>query len=127
MEYLFLISRILYGGFFLKAGLGHLTGLNGMSQYAAGRGVPNAKFMVAVSGLMIILGGLGIVLGVYVNLSVLLIILFLLPVTFIMHSYWKDNDPAMKMGNKVNFEKNLALLGAALAYLFISAPWPLSL
>jgi hypothetical protein len=27
------------------------------------------------------------------------------------------------MGERINFEKNIALAGAALAYLFIALPW----
>ena len=44
-----------------------------------------------------------------------------------MHVYWKMQDPSMKMTQKINFEKNMALLGAALMILAISTPWIWSL
>ena len=98
-----------------------------MAGYAASKKVTSPKAMVIISGLMVLLGGLGIVLGVYIGVSVLLIVLFLIPVTFVMHNYWTDTDPNSKMANKINFMKNMALIGAALAFLFVAIPWPLSL
>jgi len=44
-----------------------------------------------------------------------------------MHRLWADADPQTKMGNQINFEKHLALLGAGLLLLFIPQPWPMSL
>lgn len=126
MEYLFLVSRILFGGFFIYNGFNHLKHAEGMAGYAASKGVSHAKTMIIISGILILLGGLGIVLGVYVRLAVLLIILFLVPVTYKMHAFWKA-DPAQKQSEQIAFNKNVALAGAALAYLFISLPWPLAL
>jgi hypothetical protein len=48
-------------------------------------------------------------------------------VTLMMHSYWTDSDAQMKQMNRVNFEKNVALLGAGLMFLIVPQPWPLSL
>jgi hypothetical protein len=44
-----------------------------------------------------------------------------------MHRFWADKDPQAKINNLVNFQKNVALLGAALLLLFIPQPWPMSL
>ena len=83
--------------------------------------------MVIISGVMALLGGLGIVLGFQVGISVLLIVLFLIPVTFIMHNYWTETDPAAKMNSKVAFMKNIALIGGALAFLAATVPWTFTL
>lgn len=85
------------------------------------------KLAVGFSGLLILLGGLGVLLGAYVQYSLSLIVLFLVPITFTMHAYWKDIDPGVKAANRVNFGKNLALLGAALMMYLLSTPWPYSL
>ena len=90
-----------------------------LAGYAASKGVPAAKAGVIVSGLMMIFGGLGIVLWMWVACSVALIVLFLLVATFKMHAFWKDTDPTTRMNNYINFSKNIALIGAALAFLFI--------
>jgi len=127
MDYIFLISRILFGGFFIMSGWGHFKNLSGSTGYTASKKVPFPKASVVLSGIMMILGGLGILFGVYVQLSVVLIVLCLIPISFMMHDYWNDKDVHMKMSNRVNFMKNVALIGGALAFLFITMPWPWSL
>jgi len=73
------------------------------------------------------LGGAGVLLGVYVEYSVALLALFLVGVTFMMHRYWEISDPMQRMGENVNFYKNLGLLGAVLMLLAIPTPWVMSL
>ena len=127
MDYLFLVSRILFGGYFVINGINHFRHLSGTAGYAASKGVPYPKLAVAFTGALLLLGGLGIVLGLYVRFAVLLLVVFLIPVTFKMHQYWKIGDPMQKMGEKINFEKNIALAGGAIAYLFITLPWVFSI
>jgi uncharacterized membrane protein YphA (DoxX/SURF4 family) len=127
METLFLIGRILFGGFFLMSGWKHLSKLGGMSAYAASKNVPAPKFLVIVSGLMILLGGLSVILGVFVTYGLYLIALFLIVTSFKMHNFWKSIDPGDRMVQMTNFMKNMALFGAALAMLAIAQPWPYAL
>ena len=127
MEYLFLVSRILFGGFFLLNGINHFLKGDMMTQYTAAKGIPAPKIAVYGTGLLLILAGLGIIGGVYVAWAVLALIIFLIPVTFIMHAFWKATEPNMKMTETIMFMKNIALTGAALAYLFIPEPWAFSL
>ncbi len=130
MEYtglLVLIGRILYGGFFVYSGYGHIKNSTMMAGYAGSQGVPSPKAAVLLSGLLIILGGLGIMLGVMVTWAVAAIVLFLVPTTLMMHKYWTMTDPNMKMNHAINFRKNIALLGAALMFLAIPQPWMYSL
>lgn len=119
---LFLIGRILFGGFFIMNGINHFTKNAGMSQYAASKGVPSPSFAVYLSGLMILLGGLGILLGVYTQISLWLIIAFLVIISFKMHNFWTIGDES-KMPEQIQFMKNMALLGAALMMLGMSEPW----
>lgn len=123
MELAFLIGRILYGGFFIVMGMNHFTKVSGMTAYAASKGVPFAGPAVVVTGLMIVLGGLGIITGMYVQLAVFLIVLFLFVVTLVMHNFWAISDEQEKMLQMVHFLKNLALLGAGLMALSIPTPW----
>ena len=127
MDYLFLLGRVLLGGYFIKNGYNHLKNLNILTGYAQSKDVPMPKVAVFVTGLVFLLGGLGIVLGIYIKLSVFLLSVFLLFVTFKMHQYWTVSDPMQKMGEHVNFYKNLGLLGAVLMLLAIPLPWVLSL
>lgn len=127
MDLIFLASRILFGGFWLISGINHFRYHKAMETYVASKRIVAPSVAVYGTGVMLVLAGIGILLGIYVPLAVALLVLFLLPVTFLMHNYWAIDDPAAKAAEKIMFSKNLALLGAALAYLFISLPWPMSL
>lgn len=128
MKYdLFLLGRVLFGGYFMLAGLNHFMHLKMMSGYAASKKVPMPTLAVIVSGLLLFLGGLWVATGMYVELGVAELALFFVVVTPVMHDFWNDKDPMVKMGNMVNFQKNVALLGAALMLLQISDwGWALS-
>jgi len=54
------------------------------------------------------------------------IVLFLVPVTFIMHAFWADHDPMQRQSDMINFTKNIALLGSSLMFLAVPRPWPYS-
>lgn len=126
MEYLFLAGRVLFGGFFLLSGIRHFQHMQMMSGYAGTKGVPSPRLAVAVSGLLILIGGLLVVLGARPVWAVLLLTAFLVPVTLMMHNYWADTDQMTRINNQVNFMKNMALLGASWMLLLIPEPWPLS-
>ena len=127
MDILFFIGRVLFGGFFLYSALQHFTKTDGLTYYAASKKVPYPKLAVQVGGLLLLVGGGGILLGAWIQWAVLALVLFLVPVSFAMHSFWGDQDPNMKMADMVNFLKNMALLGAALMVLSIPEPWMYSL
>jgi uncharacterized membrane protein YphA (DoxX/SURF4 family) len=55
------------------------------------------------------------------------LLVFLLPVTFIMHNFWSIDDEMARMGEMINFMKNWALTGSLLMFLAIPTPWPFSL
>lgn len=127
MEYLFLLGRILLGGYFIKNAYNHFKNAGMLSGYAASKGVPMAKMAVMFTGLLLLIGGLGILLGDFIELAVGCLVLFLVGVTFQMHKYWTVQDPMQRMGEHVNFYKNLALLGAVLMLLAIPQPWEFAL
>src|SRR3954468_14480739 len=126
-DYLFVVGRILYGGFFVLGGINHFQNLNMMAGFTASKGMPAAKPGVVLSGLLILIGGLLVVLGWHVRIGLGCIVVFLVPVTFLMHNYWIETDMMQGINQRVNFQKNLALLGAALMMLMIPRPWPFSL
>ena len=126
-DYLFLLGRILYGGFFILGGLNHFQHLGMMSGFVQSKGVPAAKAGVVLSGLLIMVGGVLVILGWHVRTGLACLVLFLVPVTFLMHNYWVETDMMPRINQRVNFQKNIALLGAALMMLMIPRPWALGL
>jgi uncharacterized membrane protein YphA (DoxX/SURF4 family) len=127
MIYLFLLGRFLLGGFFVKSAYNHFKNSVALAGYARSKGVLAPGVAVFVTGLLLLSGGLGILSGVYIKWAVLCLSIFLVGVTFKMHRYWEVEDPMARMGEHVNFYKNLALLGAVLLILFIPEPWAMAL
>lgn len=123
----YLIGRIIFAGFFIMAGFNHFASLNSMSGYVKAKGVPAPSLAMGGSGVLLILGGLSLLLGFDPVIGIILLIIFFLGVTPVMHAFWKVEDPAARMGERVNFMKNVALIGALLMMLAIPSPWPFSL
>lgn len=127
MAIAFLIGRIILGLYYIMMGVNHFTRLNIMSGYAGSKGVPAPSLAVIVSGILLLIGGLSIITGFQPLIGVIALVIFFLPVTFMMHNFWAVEDEQMKQGEMVNFMKNLALMASALIFLAIPQPWPLSL
>ncbi|MEK6755098.1 MAG: DoxX family protein [Bacteroidota bacterium] len=124
---LFLVARALFGGYFVFNALNHFRQISMMTGYAQSKGVPAPKLAVAFTGLLLLIGGMSVLFGIYPIVGAAALVLFLVPVTFKMHTFWKVPDPQAKMFEMVNFTKNLALVGGALLLLSIPQPWPASL
>ncbi|MBF6329989.1 DoxX family protein [Nocardia transvalensis] len=114
MDVLVLIGRILFVLLFLSSGVGHLAQPGPMVAYTRSKGVPAAQAGVLVSGVMLVLGGLSILLGIWADLGALILFVFLLPTAVLMHPFWKETDAQAKQGEMVHFNKDVALAGAAL-------------
>ena len=123
-----LIGRILFAMIFIASGMNHFFKLNDGAAYATAKGVPAAKLMTVVSGLVILLGGVSVLLGWHRFIGAGLIVIFLVPTAFVMHAFWKETDPMMMQNEMAHFMKDMALVGAALLIAFYSGmPWPMSL
>jgi uncharacterized membrane protein YphA (DoxX/SURF4 family) len=113
---LLLVGRVLFGGFLAFAGLNHFMNAGEMSQYAESKGVPMAGFGVIATGSMLVLGGLGILAGVYPVVSAGMVATFFVLVTPTMHDFWAV-DEDQREAELTNFLKNTELFGASLVFL----------
>jgi putative oxidoreductase len=112
MNYVVLLGRIFYVAIFLAAVPGHFTA--GTIAYSASMGVPLASITVPLSGVIALLGGLSILLGYKAKIGGWLIVIFLVPVTLMMHNFWSVADPMQAGMQQIMFMKNISMLGAAL-------------
>jgi len=126
MADLFLMGRLIFGGFFLYSGVHHFLDTATLAQYAGAKGVPMPEVAVLLTGALLVVGALSILLGILPRLGLACIILFLVGVTPIMHAFWSVPDPQMRQMDMGNFMKNLALLGGAMMMLMIPTPWAYS-
>jgi putative oxidoreductase len=113
------VGRILFGGYFLISAFNHFSKAGLMAGYAQSKGVPAPKLAVIGSGVLLLLGAASIIFNAYPLVGLSSLVLFLVPVTLVMHAFWKVQDPMAKMGDQVNFMKNTALLGAVVLFLAV--------
>jgi uncharacterized membrane protein YphA (DoxX/SURF4 family) len=88
-----------------------------MASFAASKGIPAPKLAVLASGVLLLIGGIGIITGFAVKIALLCLVVFFVFVTPMMHAFWKDTDSMVKMNNKIQFTKNIAILGAIIIML----------
>ena len=122
----FLLGRLIFGGFFLYNGIHHFQERKQMAQYAATKGVPAAEAAVVATGVALTVGGASILMGVKPKVGTLAILGFLAGVSPVMHNFWSLEDPTQRQGEMINFAKNMAMAGAALALLGVEEPWEAS-
>lgn len=118
------VGRVFFAAIFILSGLGHFSPES--ISYAAAHGVPMANLLVPLSGILALLGGLSIALGFQARIGALLVVLFLVPVTLMMHNFWSLPMGAERSLQQIMFMKNLSMLGGAILLMWFGAG-PLSL
>jgi putative oxidoreductase len=114
MDIVVLIGRILFAALFLGSAVGHLTQTKAMAGYAASKRVPFAAASVFGSGVLLAVGALMVLLGVWGDLGALLLVVFLVPTAVVMHNFWTVSDPQARQLEQIQFNKDIALAGGAL-------------
>lgn len=128
MAVVFLIGRVIFGFYWLLNAYRHLVSRRkDMIGYSASQNVPAPAAAVVGTGILLLIGGLSMVTGLYPYVGLVALALFLIGVTPKMHAFWKVSDPMHRMTNNINFWKNVGLFGAVLMMFAIAIPWPFSL
>ncbi|HEX4348172.1 MAG TPA: DoxX family protein [Vicinamibacterales bacterium] len=122
---LFLLGRAIFGGYFVYTGVNHFLNTKMMSGYAASKGTPAPDAAVLGTGALMIAGGASVLAGMKPRNGLAALIGFLIPASFVMHGFWKEEGEAQH-ADMVNFTKNMALVGAMLMLMQLDAPWPVS-
>ena len=105
-----LLARLLIAPIFLFNGFLKLTATSTIAGYMDAQGIPSAYALAIISGLAEVVGGLAILFGFLTRIGALGLMIYLIPVTFIFHSFWtmEGTEAQLQMGN---FLKNLAVMG----------------
>lgn len=88
METLFIIGRVIFGAFVVMFGIGHLLKISRISSLARASKVPFPKFWVFITGVLLMLVGLGIGFWVYVVESLWALAGFSFLSAFWIHRFW---------------------------------------
>jgi uncharacterized membrane protein YphA (DoxX/SURF4 family) len=113
MDELWLVGRILFGLLFIAAGARHLADFDGSVKYAESKNVPAPPAGVVASGLAFLVGGFSVILGVWGDLGALILIVTLIPLTFLVHQFWRETDAQARENEMLHFMKDIAILGGA--------------
>lgn len=109
------LARLLFTSLFLLSGVTHFTNI---PYYVAlmPQEMPFSVFWVLLSGVVELAGACMILLNWRPRLGGWLLVIFLLPVTFVVHGYLmvSAEEEAVRAMQQAHFLKGLALLGAAL-------------
>jgi len=94
--------------------------------WAAQQGVPLPQVLVPLAGLIAVAGGASVLLGYRARVGAWLLVLFLVPVTVMMHNFWAVRDSMVAQMQEGFFMANVSRIGAALLIAYFGAG-PLSL
>jgi putative oxidoreductase len=114
VDVIVLIGRILFVALFLSSAYGHFTQRRAMAGYASSKGVPSSELAVLASGVLMAVGGLMVLLGIWADLGALLLVIFLVPTAVLMHGFWRETDAQTRQLEMIQFLKDISLAGAAL-------------
>jgi uncharacterized membrane protein YphA (DoxX/SURF4 family) len=123
----FLVGRIIVGVYYAFSGIQHFIALGPMAEYTKSKGVPFPELGVIITGILLLVAGITILLGIYPKIGVISLVVFFIPVTFMMHNFWAVDDPMRRMAEMISFTKNMGLMGSALIFLGVPEPWEFSL
>lgn len=106
------LGRLLFAAIFIASAPMHFS--QETIDMATSRGVPLASLAIPASGLLELAGGLSILLGYRAKLGAWALVLFLVPVTLMMHQFWAAPNQEAAAIQLAMFMKNLSLIGGAL-------------
>jgi putative oxidoreductase len=109
-----LIARVLLVALFIQSGYAKIAGFAGTASYIAAHGLPLPGLGAAIAIAVELGAGLLVLIGWQARWAGLIVAIFTVVAGILFHAYWADADPAVRMGNYVNFWKNISIAGGFL-------------
>jgi len=110
------LGRALYGGVLGYMAVDGFRNNEKRVEAARESGVPYPELAVPLATGMLLVANLGILFWKYPRVSAGAVVLFFLSTTPVIHNYW-TMEGKERHNNRINFLKNLALLGGAIVLL----------
>jgi uncharacterized membrane protein YphA (DoxX/SURF4 family) len=109
------VGRLLFLVAFVRGGYGSRN-LSNTIALAAQAGAPLASLTVPASQVLLWVGIISVALGIWADVGALCLLLFLSPVTYLTHGFWRfEGQP--RQAQLGNFLRNLTYSGGALLIL----------
>ncbi len=107
-----LIGRILVSFIFIYEAVDSILYFNKTKQLMTDYGLNFQQDLLLIGAIFLLLtGGTLLLIGYRIGLGAILLMLYWIPVTFIVHSFWNDPLPDRRL-ESILFMKNLAILGS---------------
>lgn len=120
-----LIGRILLSLIFVMSSANKIMNFTATAEEMTSEGVPASSFVLIIAIAMELAGGLMVLLGWKGRVGATVLLLFLIPVTFVYHDFWTYEGQERQM-QMINFMKNLSIMGG-LTFLLGMGSGPASL
>ena len=118
-----LVGRILLAVIFILSGFDKITGYDGTAGYMATK-LPMVSILLPLTILVELGGGILLAIGYKARWAALALAGFTILAALVFHNFWAV-EAAQKMGEQINFMKNIAITGGMLM-VFACGPGPYS-
>ena len=115
------LGRVLLSLIFLLSAASKLQGWQGTVQVLADKGLPAPEALLSVAVGLELVGGVMLVLGLFARWGAVALLLFIVPVSVIMHNFWALPEGEQRMGEMISFMKNFTIAGGLLFVLAMGA------
>ncbi len=108
------LGRICLAGIFVLGGYEAFMEPKPRTKRLPNIGMEESEMLVQVNGAAMVVGGVALALGILPRLTALGLIGSLLPTTLAGHPFWKETEEATLKQQRLQFAKNLGLMGGLL-------------
>ena len=109
-----LFGRIMLSFIFIYEAIDSILYFNKTKEMMTAYGLTFQQDMLLFAAIFLLLiGGILVLLGYRTTFGASLILLYWIPVTFIIHSFWNDVEPTRRI-EAISFMKNIAIAGGLL-------------
>ncbi len=108
------LVRICLSGIFIIAGAEAFKVPGPRTQMVEGAGIPEPETAVKINGATMVLGGILLALGIVPKAAAGTLIGTMIPTPLVGHAFWNEKEPTAQSMQRVQFLKNLGLIGGLL-------------
>ncbi len=108
------LGRVCLSGIFIIAGAEAFSAPGPRTGKVAGAGIPEPEMAVKINSATMVLGGILLALGIMPKAAAGALIGTMIPTTLVGHAFWKEEKPQAQSMQRVQFLKNLGLVGGLL-------------
>jgi putative oxidoreductase len=120
------LGRLCLSLIFVASAVGKMADWETPARMIADKGLPAPDAFLSMAIVLEFVGGVLVLLGFNARFGAVALLLFLVPVTLIMHNFWSVQDAAARQEQMINFMKNVSIAGGVLIVLALG-PGPYSI